>query len=250
LVLWNPREHPNDFLPAKLSPKWLGPYEVIEQKKNDVKCVHLCLRTTMELHVTRLKPFFGSREAAMALAQLDQNQFRIFSFNWFTGNPHLRTSMQFNVSFEDEIVILPYSADLAGSQQFDAYVHSKPVLFPLRFETAIEAKRHVAAIARLSITTVTIGDEAYLDLRFFDGLTSAWYDHIGLPHRHLTYVTSIRFVRWSRSHHKCVIAYVAALQNSYELNAYDMQAYIHKVFDDTTMSLVTRQVIKQYHIQV
>jgi len=158
--------------------------------------------------------------------------------------------MQFSVSFEDGTVVLPYSVDLASSQQFDTYVHSKPSLFPLRFETAIEAKRQVAAIARLSITTVTIGEKAYLDLRFFDGYSSAWYDSRNLPELHLTYVTSVRYLWWSRAHNKRVIAHVPLLNNSYELSAYDIQAYVHHTYDSVTMKLVTPQLAAEYRIQL
>ena len=58
-VLWNPKETPCSHLESKLAPSWMGPYEVIEQVKNDVECVHISLRTCNKFHVSRLKPFLA-----------------------------------------------------------------------------------------------------------------------------------------------------------------------------------------------
>ena len=57
LVLFNPREKPSDHLSSKLSTDWLGPYEVIQQVKNDVGVKHIVLHTEAVIHVSRLKPF-------------------------------------------------------------------------------------------------------------------------------------------------------------------------------------------------
>ena len=100
LVLFNPREHPRDHLPTKLTPNWLGPYQVIQQVKNDVLAKHIVLHTEGVFHVERLKSFFGTFEQALDIARHDQHQFKIISINYFTGNPFIRTSMTFNVTFE------------------------------------------------------------------------------------------------------------------------------------------------------
>ena len=86
-----PRETPSDHPYTKLSPPWLGPYEVIKKAKNDIECVHLNLGTKSNFHVSRVKPFFGSRQDAVD--KLDRNQFFIDSFNYFSGNPFMRQSM-------------------------------------------------------------------------------------------------------------------------------------------------------------
>ena len=39
LVLWNPREKPSDFLATKLSPRYKGPYEVLQQRKKMLNVV-------------------------------------------------------------------------------------------------------------------------------------------------------------------------------------------------------------------
>ena len=94
LILFNPREKPSDHLDSKLSADWLGPYEVISQTKNDISARHIVLQSTAVLHVDRVKPFFGTREEAIAIARYDQHQYQIVSFNFYTGNPFVRTSMK------------------------------------------------------------------------------------------------------------------------------------------------------------
>jgi hypothetical protein len=80
-VLWNPKETPCSHLESKLAPAWMGPYEVVQQIKNDVECVHVNLRTRSTFHVSRLKPFVGSLDDALIVAKLDKNQFFITAFN-------------------------------------------------------------------------------------------------------------------------------------------------------------------------
>lgn len=119
-VIWNQKESPSDHLPSKLSPGWLGPYEVLSHEKNDVTCRHLVLMTEHVFHVERLHPFFGSKNEAVEAAKLDKNQFFIHSISSFTGNPHKRTSMMFEVLFEHETstLLVPYNSDIADTQQF------------------------------------------------------------------------------------------------------------------------------------
>ena len=50
LVLWDPRETPCDHLPSKLDSNYVGPFEVISQTKNDVKCRHVVLQHEPILH--------------------------------------------------------------------------------------------------------------------------------------------------------------------------------------------------------
>ena len=64
LVLLDRLEHDGDFLPEKLAPRYLGPYEVLQQDKNDLYVKHIVMRTNHSYHVTRFKAFVGTREAA------------------------------------------------------------------------------------------------------------------------------------------------------------------------------------------
>jgi len=230
LVLFNAREKPGDMLPSKLSPSWLGPYEVLEQRKNDVRMRHCCMRTEATQHLSRLKPFFGSFEDAKRIAQLDYNQFLIHTINYFTGNPFVRTSMEFNVTFlngdaSTETKMLPYNRDLADSQQFEEYINSIPYLFPLRY-LANEAPKRISAVNRTVITSVSPGDEAYVNLRFYDGTDRVWFDNLNLPEKHRQHFIRVRFLRWKNRNRKSIIAFCQLFNQEMELTAYDVYATV------------------------
>ena len=230
LVLFNPREHPRDHLPTKLTPDWLGPYQVIQQVKNDVLAKHIVLHTEGVFHVERLKPFFGTFEQALDIARHDQHQFKIISINYFTGNPFIRTSMTFNVTFEDGTIDLPYGGDFISSQQFEDFTLAIPILFPLRFPANV-ALREVRKIEKLAITAVWPGVNAFVDFRIYDGRTSAWFDSLSLPDKTRPYITPITFTRWE--HHngleiEAIVPIFGAHHQKYKLilSAYDVMAYV------------------------
>jgi len=54
-------------------------------------------------------------------------------------------------------------------------------------------------INKLPITSVTIGQLVYLDLRFFDGNDRLWYDSLKLPQRSSIYVVACQCVSIDRS---------------------------------------------------
>ena len=72
LVLF--QQDPSRPLPSKLSPRYLGPYRVLTQSKNDVSCEHINLQHRKVFHVTRLKLFTGSEEEARRIAMVDNDQ--------------------------------------------------------------------------------------------------------------------------------------------------------------------------------
>ena len=113
LVLWDLLELPTDHKPTKLTPRYSGPYEVVTQTQNDVQCKHVNLGTVHTFHVERLHAFFGSRDDALRVARLDQDQYEISAINYYTENVFKRQSLLFNVSFADGSVIdLPLTPDL------------------------------------------------------------------------------------------------------------------------------------------
>jgi hypothetical protein len=210
LVLWNPREMPTE----------------------DV------------FHLSRLKPFFGSYTEAVEMAKLDNNQFDIASINYFTGNPHVRTSMSFNVTFNigqsTETVNLNYTNDLARSQQFQDYIETKAYLFPLR-STEKVSRQHISNLKKLAIIDVKINDELYLNLRYYDGTHSSWYDSLELPYKDKDYVIKIKLIRWLNKAHTAVLCQCPVFNDNITLNSYDVFALTTPLnsFDDTKMLHVT-----------
>ena len=229
-LLFNPRENPHDHLETKLSPPWLGPYEVIQQVKNDISVRHMVLRTEHVFHVDRVKPFFGDEEKALSVARHDQHQFRIISFNFYTGNPLVRTSMVFNITFEDGTVDMPYGGDFIYSEQFMQFCLSKPELYPLRF-TAKIAMQNIKRIEKLAISDFQPDMEAFVNMRIYDGLSSTWFDNLRLPDKTYPYITPIRFTRWYNRSHRILEAVVPIFGPTHPkytlfLTAYDFMTYV------------------------
>ena len=127
-------------------------------------------------HVARLKPFFGTREQAIKVAQLDQDQFFVRKILYYTGNPHLRRSMTFTVEYTDgDVSMVPYTEDIASTEMFQQYIQQRPELLPLRY-SAVEAKKQMSIMNKQAITEVKPGDTVYVDMHYFDGTRSVWFD--------------------------------------------------------------------------
>ena len=234
-VLWNSLESPCDHLEEKLATAWKGPFEVIEQVKNDVKCRHIVLQSESTLHVTRLKPFFGSLEEAFEVAKHDKDQQTIVAIQWYSGNPHIRTSMQFGVLWEDGFQARDYDADLAASQPFKSFVESRHELFPLRY-TVKDARRAITAVRKQPITSVSAGSQGYLSLRVFDGVDRGWYDGLGLPEKGKLYVVPsiCHWVNRGKAHIRLPI-----LNTALTLDNYDLLAHYYDVLDGDKLVEVT-----------
>jgi hypothetical protein len=191
-VLW--QLNPDESLPSKLSPKFLGPYEVIKQYKNDVTCKHIVLGNIKEFHVTRLKIFHGSKDEAIRIAKLDNDQFTIRQVITYRGDPTLRTTLAFEVEFEDDsIVWLPWSKDLFDTIQYEDFCRSRPELFLLIHDTKTVNKM-LQELRKSPITEVQPGDIVFVDLRCYG---SQWYNALPLPDKyHITYLLEYRYTRW------------------------------------------------------
>ena len=104
-ILWNPLETPQSFRSSKLSPKLLGPYEVIDQAKNDITCRHVITNIVSKLHSSRVTPFVGSSDAASKAALLDRDEYIVESIIDHRGNPKKVTTLEFLIRW------LNYSSD-------------------------------------------------------------------------------------------------------------------------------------------
>lgn len=179
-------------LPSKLSPKYIGPYEVISQYKNDVKCRHIIMGDIKDLHVTRLKLFNGTYEDAKRIAMLDHDQYAIACIKAYRGDPNKRSSMEFETFFQDGSVHwLPYdNRDLFPTIAYEEFCRSKPELQLLVY-SAKEADRIIKDWNKQAIIQVKPGDTYFVDLRCYG---AAWYATLPLPDKdHLTYVLQYKY---------------------------------------------------------
>jgi hypothetical protein len=133
--------------------------------------------------------------------------------------------MQFAVDFivNDQIStsIVNYSADLAESEQFSDYVNATNYLYPLRFAASF-AKTNIAVLNRTAIKDLTVDDQLWLNLRFFDGINNAWFDNLNLPAKEKMYVVSTKVHKFLSPTR--IVLYSALFKQQYILKTYDILA--------------------------
>ena len=150
--------------PSKLSPLFLGPYEVISQHKNDVTCKHLVSHVHKQFHTDNIQPFFGNHDAALQAALRDHNQFFISRIITFKGDPFRRHSTSFQVEFADgDIIWKNYDKDLSDTAQFEDFCRSHQFLWPLVYQTQADADKRNREIIKTPIT-YNNGDSIYVNL--------------------------------------------------------------------------------------
>jgi hypothetical protein len=235
-------------LPAKLRCRYDGPYEVLRQYKNDVECRHLAIGNVETFFVEHCKPYIGgSRERAMELARLDADQYLIESILAHRGDPHMRTSMEFLVKFQDDDKPRwrVWDRDLFNSQQYADYCKSKPSLFQLVFDERIS--NDAAKKLNLEpITEIQPGDKVFLDLRFYG---TEWYRQINLPDKDFkTYVVECQYQNWKpRSNKRKITAFVAATDDLFTFDHVDVFEHGNvKTFNPDTMVMVDDILIRRF----
>lgn len=217
------QQDPSKPLPSKLSPKFMGPYEVLHQVKNDITCKHLVQGSISVFHVTRVKLFPGSREQAFNVALLDYNQHVIDTILAYRGDPMTRTTMEFQVLFKDgSLVWLPYTRDLSDAVQFEAYCRSLPELMPLIYTVAV-AKTRIQKINRTPIKAVAPGDVCFFDLRSYG---ATWYAGLQLPDPdHHLYLLSYKYIKFLNKQSTRIQVYCAIFDESFALDHFTVLAY-------------------------
>ena len=238
-------QHPKDKpLPHKLGTPFAGPFEVIEQLKNDIKCKHVVLGTEREFYVGNVKLFQGSRDEAYELALLDADQYQISHFAAYRGDPLTRTTMEFYVVFKDgSETWLPWSEDLFSTVQYENYCASVPALFPLLIRLAA-SKQAIALLKRTPITCVQPGDEVYVDLRCY-GFT--WYNTLNLPESDFkTYVVLYQYIAWKRRNLTLEVA-CSIFQETFIVDHLFVKQYGSVMdFNESTMILIDENFVKSF----
>jgi hypothetical protein len=182
--------------PNKLSPDFLGPFEVISQNKNDVTTRNLVYGNVREYYVERLKPFFGSREDAVDLAKRDTDQYDVDRIVTYRGDPETRTTMEFFVLFKSgDSVWLPYSQDIFQMVQFEEFCNVTPGLYFLQYSHSV-AETRKRLVNKQPITTLQPGETIYVDIRTWG---EGWYQTLGLPDMFNTrYVDKWEITGWKK----------------------------------------------------
>lgn len=236
---------PSKPKPSKLHPKYLGPYRVVGVYKADIECKHLVSGAIQTFHASRLKPFWGSAEDAYKVALLDQDQYVIDDILAYRGDPHERTTMEFEVAFADGTVVwLPWSHDLFNSVPYEEFCRRHRPLFPLIY-TRNQAQTKRSDFLRRDITEVVPGQIVFVDLRAWG---AEWYRQMNLPNKdHTNYVVECRYLDFTRRSRKRITLECPLFHQIYTWSAYDIYLYgTVDQFDLRTMVLVDSSFISNY----
>jgi len=196
--------NPEQPLPSKLTPKFSGPYKVIQQLKNDIEAKHLVQGGIKFLHVSRVKIFHGTEEEAYEMAKLDMDQFLILEISAYRGDPDTRTSMQFYIRYEDgDEMWVTWSRELFQTVQYEEFCRKNKPLSPLLFDVK-DSKKFISDMNKENIIEVSPGDTVYVDIRSHGNY--AWYNSIGLDKSDfLTYVVECRYGKYKSITNKKMI---------------------------------------------
>jgi hypothetical protein len=180
---------------SKLSPQSIGPYKTIEQVKNDVTARHLSSGAIQTLHVERLRRYIGTEQQAIEAAHVDNNQYMIELFLAYRGDPARRTTIQFEIRFQDgEIAWLPYSQDLFTTIHYEEFCRSRPELYPLIMSDECWRKE-CAILKKKPITIIKPGDEVFINIR---EIGAEFYDALDFPDiYHIQYLLKSKYTKFS-----------------------------------------------------
>ena len=234
-----PKAHP------KLSARYKGPHVVINQYKNDVQCKNLITGGILTYSVSDLEPFFGSHEQAFDAATRDQDQYLVECILSYSGDCNSKSKMWFKVKYVDgDIVDVPWSMDLQ-CEAYYIFCESRPYLTHLSMDTKMAAS-FKAQKSKLDITSVSIGDTVYIDLRFFG---DEWYENIGLPDcESMSYVMLFKYTHFFHKSSKKKISGIFVLTGyKYSLTGYLVYAWgsVRDLQSDN-MVLVDQALIDKY----
>ena len=245
LVLKMARQEGEQFREHKFASMYLGPFEVVTQEESNITLLHMATRESEVVEISRLKPFFGSREQAFELAKFDKDQYSVVSIQYYVGNPMVRKSMAFNITFEDGVTKMRFwDRDLDSNQVYRDFCSVHPPLFPLRFSKA-ESLKQIKKLNSMELFLYKPGDYVFLDLHFYDGDNSVWYDSCEKLTPHKTYVSRIQFTEWNVIKNKPDKTKIRAHDFSYDkrvagfnqilLDGWDIFAFVIPRYDPDTM---------------
>jgi hypothetical protein len=242
LVLW--QRNPDEPLPSKLTPKFVGPYEVLQQEKNDVTCKHIILGDIKVFHVTRLKMFFGTFEEAKRVAMIDNDQFVINRFLAYRGEPMTRTTVEFEIEFADKSVVwLPWSKDLFDTVQYEDFCRSKPELFTLLYDVKT-ADFLVKKLNQSPITEVKPGNTVFVDLRSYG---AGWYKQLPLPDlHHVTYCVRYEYTRWHNKKQTKIVASCPIFKETFVVDHLFVKKYGSRLTPEKDSVIIDEQMVEQY----
>jgi len=240
------RHDPKQPLPTKLTTPFSGPYEVLHQHKNDVTCKHMCQGTLHTFHVSELKIFHGTQEAAELAAQWDHDQFKIDRVISHRGDPNKRSQMEFLIKFVDGTEIWKqWCSDITSTVAYEQYCEQIPYLSHLLYPIP-EATRRIKSINSMAIVDVSPGMTVYVPIIYFG---YDWVVDLKLPELPpgMEYVLEFKYIKWTNRAQTRIDVKCILFNTIYEGTNYFVQAYGKQTqFDPNKMVLVDNDFAKAF----
>ena len=184
----------------KLAVSFTGPWRVISVDANDYTVEHLVDGRTDTFHVDMLKPFFGTEQAGVDAAMLDDNQHVVTSVSHYVGDPSARKTCEFFLYYEDgDAQWTVWKEDLMSCEPFKRFCTERPELWEF-LHTKEAARRLSVAANKQPIDSLSEGDTIYVDLR---ALGPQWYNYdISIPNEDTSvYVVPCTVQRFLNTRH-------------------------------------------------
>ena len=181
-----PKCHP------KMASRLRGPFEVVQQIKNDVQVRNIVTGAIVEFSVSDLEPFFGTRDTALDAARRDHDQHEVDQVLSYRGNHDERSNLQFTLKFADgDVIELTYTPDLR-CEALMRFCEQRRYLMHMTFDSKL-ATKWISGKRKQDIT-MRPGQIVYVDIRVFGG---RWYESLELPDwRNLSYVMEFQYLCW------------------------------------------------------
>ena len=147
----------------------------------------------------------------------DADQFVIVAITGWRGDPEVRTTMEFEILFEGEETPSwrTWDRDLSDAEPFVNYCKQERPLYPLIFDLQQSYRDAKRAVNQAPIHEVSIGDIAYLNIRFFS--TQMYDEQLTLPDKyHIRYVVLLNYTRFTTKHHHRIQGDVAVFKTKLE----------------------------------
>jgi hypothetical protein len=256
---------PGQLRPTKLTSSFVGPYEVIQQVKNDVTCRHLATGTIQVFYVERLRIFYGSRQIAIETSLRDYDQYVVEHIVSHRGDIERRKHMQFLTIYTDGTSTWnPMNADLEATLAFGVYCESQPSLRRLLVTKKLEVKfikeithtpidqleaYNVVGTDRNDYIKLTISPGAicYVDLRTWSDPSLTWFYSLALPDCDRTlYLVETAYVNWSDKKHLSIEVSWPIFNQVSTVDSYWVYAHGTRMSIPPGAVLVTPQLIRQY----
>lgn len=239
----------------KLSPRYAGPYEVLEHNKNDVLVRHVIMGNTVTFSVEDLIVFTADMKAAKEAALRDFNQYEVNRIIRHTGDPLKRTSMKFLIQYADGDQRWSwYTKDIFDSIPYADYVSQFPYLHHLKYSTS-EATKFIHDMNKEDITQVHPGDKVFVDIAWYG---NEWAMNLNLKDVHpKVYVFEFEYLYYYHDltrgkkpkpdvSRKLITAYCPIMDKTYKMTTHQVYGYgSNRIFNDTTMVLITTDHVAQ-----